>query len=295
MKLREIIDGYIKNNNCTTLYNVDGEFCIVENASFAILPNHPYRSPIAVAIYCLRGRGIGRLNAKQYTISQRGFFIVQPGQITEMVDVSDDFCAVYILMSEEFLASLGIGNTFNIQTIISEEPFIMLEDRADEALNIFLKMCINLIPIDKNPHRIEIIRLLTRAFFLGLGYFLHEQSSAKSSDNRALQLTERFLRLVEANYRVHRDLKFYADHLSLTPKYLSSQIKTASGKSAMEWIEKYVTLDAITQLTSTNRTIKEIAYDLNFPSQSCFGKYFNRVVGSSPLAYRNTVHHATQK
>ena len=64
-------------------------------------------------------------------------------------------------------------------------------------------------------------------------------------------------------------------------------VKQSSGKSAMEWIEKYVILDATVQLTSTDRTIKEIAYDLHFPSQSFFGKYFCRVVGISPIAYRN--------
>lgn len=98
---------------------------------------------------------------------------------------------------------------------------------------------------------------------------------------------DEFIQLVESYYREHRDLKFYADRLSLTPKYISTTIKQVSGKSATEWIERYVTLDAITQLTSTQRSIKEIAYDLNFPSQSCFGKYFTRVIGISPGSYRS--------
>lgn len=33
-------------------------------------------------------------------------------------------------------------------------------------------------------------------------------------------------------------------------------------------------------------SIKQIAYDLNFPSQSFFGKYFSRIVGMSPTEYR---------
>ena len=87
--------------------------------------------------------------------------------------------------------------------------------------------------------------------------------------------------------REHRDLKFYADAMGLTPKHISTVVKASSGRSAVEWIERYVVLDAQTQLISTDRTIKEIAYDLNFPSQSFFGKYFCRVVGISPAAYRN--------
>jgi AraC-like DNA-binding protein len=72
----------------------------------------------------------------------------------------------------------------------------------------------------------------------------------------------------------------------LTPKHISLVVKRSSGKSATEWIEKYVILDAITQLTSTDKSIKEIAYNLGFPSQSFFGKYICRVVGTSPAEYR---------
>jgi AraC-like DNA-binding protein len=130
------------------------------------------------------------------------------------------------------------------------------------------------------------VQLITRAFFLGLGYFLHEKDKADKVDNHQVKLTSEFLKLVEANYREHRDLKFYAERMGLTPKYISTVIKASSERSAMEWIERYVTLDAIAQLTSTDRSIKYIAYDLNFPSLSFFGKYFTRVVGLSPSAYR---------
>ena len=144
----------------------------------------------------------------------------------------------------------------------------------------------NTITIEANPNRLEIVQLITRAFFLGLGYFLHEKDKADKVDNHQVKLTSEFLKLVEANYREHRDLKFYSERMGLTPKYISTVIKASSERSAMEWIERYVTLDAIAQLTSTDRSIKYIAYDLNFPSLSFFGKYFTRVVGLSPSAYR---------
>ena len=171
--------------------------------------------------------------------------------------------------------------------MVARNPYTFLEGRAREALECYLSMCRNLIPEERNPHRVEILRLLTRAFFLGLGYFIHPMEEAESRGNRQAELTNEFVKLVENNYREHRDLKFYADAMGLTPKHISTVVKASSGKSAVEWIEKYVILDAQTQLISTDRTIKEIAYDLNFPSQSFFGKYFCRVVGISPAAYRN--------
>ena len=56
--------------------------------------------------------------------------------------------------------------------------------------------------------------------------------------------------------------------------------------SAKEWIDDYVVLEAKALLKSTNMTIQQISYELNFPSQSFFGKYFKRSVGLSPLEYR---------
>lgn len=284
--LAKTISGYISSGYSGVAYSVDDELSIIDNPSFDILPNHPYRSPLVAAVYCQAGRGRGRVNAKTYDLEPGGFFIVLPGQITEMVDISEDFRATYVLMSEHFTESLSIGNTFDLRNIVTEHPYILLEERAQQALEGYLAMCMNIIPIEEHPHRLEVLRLITRAFFLGMGYFLHDQQRGDNSQTRQADITSDFVRLVEANYREHRDLAFYAERVGLTPKYLSTVVKASSGKSAVEWIEKYVTLDAITQLTSTERTIKQIAYDLNFPSQSFFGKYFARVVGMSPAAYR---------
>lgn len=283
--LTETLNHYIESSHKARIHSIEG-ISIIEQPTFAILPNHPYRCPISVAVYCRRGEGKGRVNARTFDIEANTMFIVLPNQITELIDVSDDFDAVYVVMTDSFTESLSIGNTFNMRNIITEQPYTKLGAQAREALEGYLSMCINIIKTKSNPHREEIIRLLTRAFFLGLGYFIHEEETPSVADNRATALTSDFIALVESNYRQHRDLAFYAERMGLTPKYVSTVVKESSGKSATEWIEKYVTLDAITQLTSTDRTIKQIAYDLNFPSQSFFGKYFTRVVGISPAAYR---------
>ncbi|MBQ5724113.1 MAG: helix-turn-helix domain-containing protein, partial [Muribaculaceae bacterium] len=48
-----------------------------------------------------------------------------------------------------------------------------------------------------------------------------------------------------------------------------------------------VILEAKVMLRSSNMTIQQIADELNFPSQSFFGKYFKKSVGVSPKEYRN--------
>lgn len=60
----------------------------------------------------------------------------------------------------------------------------------------------------------------------------------------------------------------------------------ATGRSATEWIEHCVIMDAKAQLTSGQKRVSEISDDLNFASPSFFGKYFKRLTGISPKAFR---------
>lgn len=101
-------------------------------------------------------------------------------------------------------------------------------------------------------------------------------------------LADKFLKLVEMNYKAEREINFYAGKLSLTPKYLSKLIREISSNSASEWIHRYVMLEAKSLLRSTNMTIQQISDELNFTSQSFFGKYFKQHEGMSPKDYRNS-------
>ena len=81
-------------------------------------------------------------------------------------------------------------------------------------------------------------------------------------------------------------VKWYANELCLTPKHLSTSIQQVSGKTANQWIDEMTLQEVCRQLKFTNRSIQEIAYDLNFPNQSFFGKYFKHHIGCSPGVYR---------
>jgi len=63
-------------------------------------------------------------------------------------------------------------------------------------------------------------------------------------------------------------------------------VRNVSGKTASDWIDNFVLLEAKIMLKSTNLTIQQISQELNFPSQTFFGKYFKRLSGVSPKEYR---------
>ena len=93
---------------------------------------------------------------------------------------------------------------------------------------------------------------------------------------------------VADNYKKERSVSFYANKLCLTPKHLSGVVKEVSGKTAGEWIDRLVILEARAMLKTTEMSIQQIAEHLNFANQSFFGKYFKHYVGISPKEYRRS-------
>ena len=136
-----------------------------------------------------------------------------------------------------------------------------------------------------NPYRLEMIKHLTMVFFY-MAHPFFQKHIETTKQTRQEVLVEQFTNLVHENYRRERETAFYAERLNLTPKYLSQVVKTATGKTASEWINDFVILEVKALLKSTNMTIQQICYELNFSSQSFFGKYFKRIAGMSPKMYR---------
>ena len=96
-----------------------------------------------------------------------------------------------------------------------------------------------------------------------------------------------FMQLVDRYYDRERGVRFYADRLCLSPKYLTMLVKSVSGSTVQQLVFKAITKRAISLVSTTDKSIKEIADILHFPNASAFGTFFKKQVGVSPVAYRH--------
>ena len=104
---------------------------------------------------------------------------------------------------------------------------------------------------------------------------------------RASQLIRQFIALLdEGHYRSERTLQFYADRLCITPHYLSEVSKKVTGQPATFWIDMYLSNEVVRLITTTNRTLTDIAESLNFSSLSYFTQYALKLTGLSPTQFR---------
>ena len=248
---------------------------------------HPFKVDVTATIICIKGTTEGFINLKPYATEGPYFITILPGQIMQYKSISEDFSGLFIIMSSKFTDSLLPNATDRLPMSLSvrDNPAIPLDEAALEGMINYFDMIKKVIQVKDHPYRLEVARHLTLAFYYGAGLYFHNIAENRKMKHHEI-VVEKFLHLVQTHYKSERGLEFYANKLCVTPKHLSKVIKETSGKPANDWIDEYVTLEAKALLKSTNMTVEQISDELNFPSQSFFGKYFKRVTGMSPRAYK---------
>ncbi len=269
--------------------SIDNDLILLENPIVTTAFDYPFRVDVTTAIICLKGTMKGSTNLKKYNAEGPCLFVVLADQILQYEYMSDDFSGLFIVMSKKFTTNLlvNIQDRFPLFRSISDNPWTSLNEEELETMKGYYAMLQKAVRMKDNPHRMEIVKHLIQAFFYGSSYQFHKILDTDKKSKQEV-LVEKFLNLAQTNYKKQRELEFYADKLCLSTKHLSKVIKENSGTSANDWIDNYVILEAKALLNSTNMTIQQISDELNFPSQSFFGKYFKRRVSVSPKEYRNS-------
>jgi AraC family transcriptional regulator, transcriptional activator of pobA len=262
---------------------------LLENPDYKSIVKHPVKLDAVVSIICIKGHMEGTLNLKKFMIKAPCLFIVLAEQILQCDDFSDDFKGLSIIMSKTFLADAfdDIQVSIPLFRSVLDNPSIQLNREEMESMLEYYSLLQRNVRNKENPNLSLTLRHLILGFFYGTGYRFYKVHDEKQKTKKDI-LVEKFLTIVKENYRKHRMIEFYAEKLFLTPKHLSKVIKERSGKSSGEWIEEHVMLEARALLKSTDKTIQQISDELNFPSQSFFGKYFKRRAGISPKEYRKS-------
>jgi len=265
--------------------SIDDDLILLDKPIIISAFKYPFKVDVTTAIICIKGKTEGSINLKPYTTEGPCLITVLPGQIMEYKSVSDDFEGLFLIMSSKFTESL-IPNTAERLPLffsVRDNPAIPLDNEALTGMIGYFDMLKKVIRIKDHPYRLEVSRHLTLAFFFGAGVYFHE-----SVNNRTHYelLVEKFLHILEKHYREQRGLEFYANKLCITPKHFAKVVKETTQKSANDWIDERVTLEAKALLKSTNLTVLQISEELNFSDQSFFGKYFKRHTGMSPREYK---------
>lgn len=261
----------------------------------------PFRLQFLCIAACLEGEIELEVNCRRLCLKPGDAIIILPSMIVSNITVTPKHEARTIGFSTQFLRKVvphgkQNGSAFRF---ICNNPLIHHTDFDD--LNYFRHYS-DLIMYKVNqpentPMRTEILEHLFSSLLMEILVDIkrsYECVKEKADDrlsqnypyNRSMEIFYQFMREVVEDNGVHRSLTYYADRLCYTPKYVSNIIKTATGRSALSWINEVAMEQIKFQLKNTNKSMKEIADEFEFPNQSFFGKYAKQHLGMSPARYR---------
>jgi AraC-like DNA-binding protein len=259
---------------------------------------YPVRFDGYIIFYLKKGHFAVDVNLHTYEVREHSLMINVPGNIVKVSRYDeehiDQLDLVFVLISKEFMSDiqLDFGKVFQDGLNLLHNPCIILDDFQMAVANDYLNLARKLIGAPLS-YKCEIIgSLLTSLTYLAADVWSKQVDEARKlalnpGATRSNQILEHFLALVSEHHNEERGVAFYADKLCLTPKYLSKLVKTASGRSAPDWIDAFVILEAKNLLKYSDLPIKEVVYRLHFPNPSVFHKFFKAHTGLTPMQYRN--------
>lgn len=251
----------------------------------------PCRLDAITLLFMVRGKLHYMHNLKEYEVAESSVLVNLPDNIVQVIDTEDlQLYAVFI--SSDFLVSMPTDMMQRALSYmaINQEHRVPLSIDQMRTLLPFLDLVKSTIE-NPGPETEEIMKSLLQSFLYVVFNMRsqslkeHEKEGTSASSHGQRRLYDQFMELVSRYHQQERQVQFYADKLHISPKYLSMSVKAFSGKNPSDWIADFVIAEAKSLLYYSDLSVQEVAYRLNFPSQSSFGKFFKQKTGISPLKY----------
>lgn len=227
------------------------------------------------------------LNMMEHHIMPGDLVFLGANGILQYHDASSDVQAFGFSLSDD-LFQLAIGNRIpeafdghlrDFHLHLSEEEAQYYDD---------LHLLVNQHMINQ-PHNSQVTLHLVGAllWYVNDLWKQHEQSY-REGQTREQRLFSDFIQLVTQYAPYHHKIDYYASRLCITPRYLSAIIGQVSGKSAKQWIDEALITRIKIALKHSDKSIADIADDMNFPSPPFLTKFFKRMTGITPNQFRHS-------
>lgn len=247
--------------------------------------------------YCLTGKAVVTNYNNAFTICSGDVYIYLPSSATTIKSRTDDFSGYLCEADIDYILpianrAINLGNIFAIRynphVSLTPEQAHSLTNRLEDLYRHSVNKCKDSKQSPTHFICLELYKALAQTIFyeLMLSYFDNYKLTASVSQSKGEVVMQKFLVSLSQHYKEQREVRFYASEQNIAPRYFSQIIHKASGKKPMEWIVKMVLAEAKQQLEYSDQSVKEIAQNLNFCSQTFFGKYFKQYAGVSPSEYR---------
>lgn len=252
------------------------------------VPEQPRKIECVVLGLCLEGSVKYTIDTEPYDIHTNDVLVMTTGRVLADYEPSPDLRGILILMSDGYFQEVmkDIHDMSSLFLFSRIHPVLSLHpDELSSVQNYFraIKMKVD---DQTKPYYQEVSRSLMTAMSYDVCNVIAREREIDIQPSRAESFFIRFIELVKRNFRTERRVSWYGEQLGITPKYLSEVVRQASKRTPNDWIDYYLMLELRVMLRNSSMSIKQIADELNFSSQSFLGKFFKAHAGISPARYR---------
>ena len=241
----------------------------------------------AYAIYWIQeGSGTYNIDFKQYQFDDNVLFFLSPGQVFtvdseqiktayKLTFVKDFYC---IQTHDAEVACNGI--LFNN---IYETPFVKPCKKDTDKLDFILTSLLEEFQQNETA-QYDMLQAYLKQFIISAVRVKKENHVVK--EDVETRLFKDFSLLVEQNYKILHSVTDYAKRLGLSPKSITKHFQKAGTTSPSEFIKNRILLEAKRLLIYTDKTVKEIAFELGFNDPAYFTRFFTKAISKSPLQFK---------
>lgn len=142
----------------------------------------------------------------------------------------------------------------------------------------------------KDSFQGEMLRTLLKHLIIKTTRFAKQQSdSYRQHPDEKMDIVRKFSLLVECSFRKEHSVKFYADALNKSAKTLSNIFALLEQPAPSRLIQNRIILEAKRYLHYTDKTAKEIAYELGFENPAHFSRFFKMYNGINVSKFRDSL------
>lgn len=243
----------------------------------------PHKVSFYQLVWISDGEANLRIDFRDISLNKNEILVISPGQVCEF-DTISDYQGKIILFTNAFFTITDIDSNFLYTSHILS---LINENNTVSICPILIENLINLLEEELKQPTDHFQSGITQSL-LRIILFEAERKLTASSPTYVNNIAREFYNIVEQNFTQNRQVKYYADRLSVSEKVLSRELKSLTSKTPKSYIEDRIVLEAKRLLSYSNLSIKEIGFNLGFEDPSNFNKFFKAHTKLTPADFRES-------
>ena len=258
------------------------------------LPN-PHILNFYKIAYKMNFQGKFKYGQHYYDFHEGGLFFVSPNQVTGAHEALSDQSGYTLLFHPDFLMGYELAKKIKTYGFFSyslqEALHLSVKEKTTiiavfESIEEELNGRIDNFSQDVVISQIELLLNYTNRFYS------RQFITRKAVNNGLIQSVDdvlhSYFQLQHGRKQGLPTVQFLAAQLNVSASYLSDMLRTLTGQNAQQHIHNHLIEKAKEQLSTSQATISEIAYELGFEHPPSFSKLFKLKTSVSPLDFRRS-------